>query len=175
VHLRHNDPRVSCSSSYFPLTDPAGFTRPTIRMMPKRAPNRSPLKPLRAKWGMAAIGLYLELLAPFVNTNDKQVLARWTAWQTRVAQLLATALASSPGPQFTGLSRLARISAPAEIVAVLKESWGAFELYRWEIDIAPYAGSDLVIFPFAGHTIWRMRYIWPRPTKSRGGFLWIRN
>jgi hypothetical protein len=152
VHLRDQDPRVSCTSSYFPLRDSLTLREPANLEQARQTARRLAVQAVAGRLtGIEAIGLYIELLAQFLLTEDETILREWTDWHTQVAFDLIQALSQDDPDRFTSLAALPPSTPPTNLFHALREQSRFLDEYRWSIGIVPYAGSELFVYPFAGH------------------------
>ena len=152
THFRDQDPRVSCTSSYFPLRDELTLKEPADLEQAKQTAQRLAVQAVAGEvTGIEGIGLYVELLAPFLFAEDETDLRRWTNWHTQVAFTLIQALSQHDPDRFRSMAALPPSTPPTDIVDALREHNKSLVVYRWGISIVPYAESELFVYPFAGH------------------------
>lgn len=152
AHFWQQGRRISCSSSYFPLRDSLTLKAPADPEQAKQTARRLAVKAVAGELtGIEAIGLYIELLAPFLFVEDKTALGKWTGWHTQVAFTLIQALSQDDPDRFESLAALSQNAPLSDLLHALWEHVNFLDKYRWRISIVPYAGSELFVYPFAGH------------------------
>ena len=171
VHLAAGDRRVSVSSSYFPV--PADTTL-APRIDEVRAIELAQQALAGYHDGPEAVGLSWPVLHPWLAgpEADDPPAEAWQPFHTRVAEKLVQALAAFSATHdhvFTEMEALAESDLPGsrhDLLARLRPAWESrdeLNLVEWYADVAPYAGSELFIFPFAGryHLAYQVELISP--------------
>ncbi len=151
VHLRNQEPRMSASSSFFPIVP-----RPAFKLFDQMdaALERAKIIAHKAMLGevqdAAAIGIYLALLAPLLQAAENEAMPRWTAWHTKIAQRLAAVLVESGDERFWAFRDLLEQADPSILLRTFAYFKNALEEFAWQVRIVPYAASPAAILPFAG-------------------------
>lgn len=159
VHLTTEDPRGSVTCSYFPISDDLSFEAQIDEAQAIELAQRALAGYLE---GPEAIGLYWRMLQPWLATRvpDEKYEAFWGPVQTRIAEKQIRALAEFSErenhlyPEMEKWVQSGRMPATqAELLALLYpvwKPWHAYESLAWKVEVVPYAGSRLFVFPFAG-------------------------
>jgi hypothetical protein len=176
VHLAVADRRLVCTNSYFPLKEEISLQHPAN---PALASIKARILALRLLIGRLPpsqlVGPCWELLCLWLDgvTHGLNPLSDSADWLLQVARLLALALGEEASAHvLPGLEKLAAVDSLAEWPAVLHEVCHevqeAVGQFRWDVKIAPHAGSELFLLPFAGHYYLAYRVDLIPPLGDRG-------
>ena len=158
VHLATEDPRVSVTSSYFPLPSDLDFLDEVIDEAQAIGLAQQALAAYLD--GPQAIGFYWYTLRFWLRDDDPDRDLPWGAIETRIAHKQLEALARfsrDNGGIFPEIEEIVGADqlpeTQADLLALLKPAqaqWINIRPGQWQAQVALYASFELFILPFAG-------------------------
>jgi hypothetical protein len=172
VHLATEDPRASVTSSYFPVRADLSWSAEIDEAQAIALAQQA----LAGYFdGPEAIGLYWYILSPWLQVSgpEEPPHVSWGTIEAHVAEKQIYALDTFSQShdhifpeieQVVGLGELP--NTQEELLALLHptwEKWPQYSLGEWKVEVAPFGGSKLFIFPFAGqyHLAYQVEFLSP--------------
>ena len=167
VHMTGADPRMSVTSSYFPLSPDVDFS-PRISIAQAKDIALQALVGYLA--GPGAIGLLWDMLAPWLATVDRdepattESLLPLDAYVSNRLSLALLAYGRKRDPTLAALIESALGGPRADLLALLRDLWkgrAEYAVPEWQANVVLYHGEEQFIFPFAGryHLTYRIEFL----------------